>query len=156
MAVQNVFREILKSPSTHERPGLGEKLVDHRGIEPDDFEKLSALVARERRDAHLRHDFFQARFQARAIMAKRLGYGHFSEFSASRQVRDNLQGEIRVDGAPAVTQEAGKLVRLPDLGRFEHQVGFAAHTLLDQFLDDGARGHKHRHGRLLGAHASVA
>ena len=114
--------------------GAGEAQLDDLVVQADDLEQLRAAVARDRRDAHLRHDLEQALADAAPVAAAELGarLGAHADGALAHQVEQRLVGEVRIDRGRAVADQAREMMRIARRAGLDQDVALAAQAGLHQ------------------------
>ena len=113
-----------------------EAQAHHAGRQTDNLEQLAAAIAGNGRDAHLGHDLEQALADRLAIAATQLSALAVVEFDAAfaHDVEQCLIRHVRIDAGSAITDEAGKVMRITRRAGLDDQIAAAAQTHLDQMV----------------------
>ena len=143
VAADAIRSRISRSSSSNPMPPMGHGVpVNAASVtsdgKPDDVEDLGARVARNVRDAHLRHDLqdtvldhvleAQLRFLGRWAIA--------AHFVLGGEVGDRLEREPRRDRLGPVAEKAREVVDLARLARLDDQRRLRPKTLRDESLVD--------------------
>ena len=113
------------------------------GAQPERLQHLGAAIARHARDAHLRHDLEQPRFERLAIPR-----GGFVAHGRKRQVR--------MDGRCTDRDQAGDVVNVDRVAGDGDYVGGHPTSSGKQMRMHGPDGERHRHGDPLQRGAAIA
>ena len=130
------------------RHGGVEAGVDHFVVQTHGFEQLRAAIRRDGADAHLRDDLVQTLVDALAIALRhRLGC-LVLDLPAARHLVERGVGEIRIDHAGAVADQAREVMRVTRGGGLDDDVAIAAQAGGDQRGVDGTGGQQRVHRQL--------
>ena len=110
-------------------------------VEAHDLEELRASIARDRRDAHLRHDLEEALANAAAVTAAELEPRVRVHLDAAllHHVEERLVRHVRIHGRRAEADETGEMMRIARRAGLDQDVALGAHARLDESMVHGAR-----------------
>ena len=143
VVVQDVARDLLKADPLDTRRGPCEVLVHQFLRQPERLEYLCALVALERRDAHLGHHFQDALLDGlcEVVLGGRLVWeGSIFRLLMLTQSCDRLERQVRIDGRSAVAVKRREMMVLAWLAGLDDDVQFCPRILADQVMVDTANG----------------
>ena len=119
---QRLARQNIKPHAFNARSRAGEVCLDQRMIKPHGLEDLSAAIALQGTDAHLRKGLQQALVDGLDKVFLRMVGGDVVRQQASPfQVVQGLDGQVRIDGAGAVADQQGKVHHLARLAALDDQ-----------------------------------
>ena len=148
VALQDIFGDLFQAHATQAARRPVEVMLDDLAVDTDRLEDLGAAVRGQRRDPHLGHDLEQPRLDGRAEVVDRLLRIERLHAALAGETTHRLECQVRVDGARAVTDQAGEMVDVPGIARFNNNVGSHAQARADQMLVDSARRQQHRNRRV--------
>ena len=146
------------SPTPRMRDAVPVKyFVDDDLIDADRLEDLRALVRRQRADAHLGHDLEQPLFEGLDVFGGRLsGCRIAGQHLVAAEASDDLEGEVRIHGAGAESDEQRQVADLARLARFDDDAGAHARPLADEVVMHGAGREQARDRRVTLVDVAVA
>src|SRR5262249_34322296 len=117
------------------RRGAGKVLIDDELIDADGLEDLRVLVARDRADAHLRHDLEQVFFQRLDVLGAGLRWARVvGQKPVPAHRRDGLEREVRIHRARAEAEEEREVFDLARLARLDHDARAYPGPLADEVV----------------------
>ncbi len=128
----------------------GEVFGHHRAAKAHRLEVKAAAIARNHRNAHLRHDLEQPGVDCRAVAAHRFDQTAFDQTPLT-PVGNGILRKIGVYRGGAAADQHGNIVRVNAFCRTHVDAGEGAQALAGQPAMHRAGGQNHRHRRLLGA-----
>ena len=96
-------------------------------IQADRFKNLSAAVATEGRNTHLRHNLEQALIDSLHVVGGSSDRVYI-EVTVVAHVGNALEGQIRVDDRSTETEQQGKVHDFADFAGLHHQTDFRTHS----------------------------
>ena len=139
VACAHLVGQLVEADTTEAADRAREELVDQVLGQADRFEDLGAGVRSDRADAHLRHHLEHA-------LAARLDVvrdGLLRVVDVGRafgdQILDGLEGEIRIDGGRAVSEQQAHVMHLARLTGLDHETDLGAGLLADEVVVHRAR-----------------
>ena len=94
--------------------GTGETLLDELGGDAGRLEDLGATVATDDGDTHLGHDLEQSALERLLVVELGIGEVHL-DGALLDHLADGLDGQVGIDGAGTITDEAGHLMDVAGL-----------------------------------------
>ena len=137
------------------RRRVAEILIDQVLLDTDGFENLRAVVAVDRRNAHLGHDGQDALDGGVHVVVAGLFISHLAQLAFENQFLDGFEGDVGVDGRDAVADERAEVVDFPRFARFEDEADVGADRLVDEVVVQCCRGQEGRNGGHAGVDAPV-
>ena len=125
----------------------GEVLGAQRAGQADRLEVVAAAIARQDRDAHLRHDLEQALVDRLLVVGERLLQREPRQQAARGAIGDRRLGEIGVDRRGADPDQHRDVVHVEALAGAHRDRAEAAQALAHEMAVHGAGGEDHRHRR---------
>ena len=155
MAGEGFTGDLLESYTFDLGRSSGETLLHQRGGNAGRLEDLGAAVAADNGDAHLGHDLEEAALECLLVVQKRSGVIGLDR-ALFDHLADGLEGQIRIDRAAAVADEAGELMNVAGLSRLADNAG--THPLADaaEVMMDGADGQQGGDGEVVSVDTLVA
>ena len=133
----------------------GEVRVDQLVRQAHGLEHLGPGVGGNRRDAHLGHDLEDALGQTLDVVGGRVLGRDARDHLVADQVVDGLEGQVRVDRAGAVADQAGHVVHLAGVTRLHHQPHLGPGLDAHEVVVHGRGQQQRRDRRHLGVRVAV-
>ena len=133
--------------------GADEAAVHDVIRQADDLEELRAAIARDGRDAHLRHDLEQAFSDTGAVTAPELEAGREIELhpALAHHLEQDLVGHVGIHSRRAVSDETCEMMRVTRRAGLDEKIALTAQAGLHEVMMHGAR-HEQRVRRQLPLH----
>ena len=152
VTLQRVLRQPFETGALDPAGGAGEAAVDHFRGQSDRLEDLGALVALERRDAHLGHHLEHPLPDALAVAVDDgLVVGRGGQPALAARLPERLEGQVGVDRVRAVADQQAVVVDLAGLAALEQETDPGALDRPQQVVVDGAAGEQRRHRDAVGS-----
>ncbi len=136
--------------------GAGEVLLDQSLVQADGFEDLRAAIALQGGDAHFREGLKQAFVDGLLEIAQCLFESEaVGQIAAQGHVFQGFDGQVRVHGTGAVTDQEGEVHDLTRLAGFDNQGDLGTGFLAHQVVMDGGEGEEAGDGSVLFVEAAV-
>ncbi len=156
MAQQHFPGNRLDVDATNARTRPREVFVNHILTQSHGLEHLRTVIALHRRDAHLGHHLDDALGGGLDEVLARQFVVDVGQQAVTDHAVDGLEGEVRIDGAAAVTDQQREMMDLARFAGLEHQADARAQAFAYQEVMQAGHGQQRRHGRELRIHAAVA
>ena len=134
---------------------VAEIFVDQVLLDADGFKNLCAVVAVDRRNAHLGHDGQDAFDGGVDVVLFGRFIIDFLELLVGNEFLDRFQGDVRVDGRNAVADEGAEVMDFARFARFQDEADVGTDGLVDEVMVQGCRGQEGRDGGHAGVDAAV-
>ncbi len=96
-------------------------VLDELRIEPDSFEDLGATIRLDRRNAHLRHDLYDALDDGLDIAVHRFLIRDVGQQPLVDHVVQGFIGHIRINGLYAIPQQQAEVVHFTGFTGLQYQ-----------------------------------
>mmetsp|Transcript_111573 Transcript_111573/g.315061 ORF Transcript_111573/g.315061 Transcript_111573/m.315061 type:complete len:445 (-) Transcript_111573:1421-2755(-) len=139
--INRPLSELLETETSELRADAPETHVHNVLPEPDGVCDLSSLVARERGDAHLRHDLQESLAHSLLVVCGHLRAGPLHalrKVAVPTEFQQGFIGHVWADSIGAEREEKGVVRHLVSLAALDDEGHLEAHSLLDKALVDGA------------------
>ena len=147
--------DLLEADTLDLRRGAGEALLDQFGRDAGSLEDLGAAVAADDGDSHLGHDLEQAALER--LLVVELGGGEVDlDRALLDHLADGLDGQVGVDRASAITDEAGHLVHITRLAGLADEADAHALAGAAKVMVHGSDGEHRGDGEVVGIDSLVA
>ncbi len=145
VADRGFLGDLLEADAADSSRRAGEVGVDEGIREPEGLEYLGALVGLDGGNPHLGHGLDDALVGRLDEVRDRLLGGRAVHHAVRRGVLDRLEGEVGVDGRYAVADEAGEVMDLPRLPRFEDEAHLGPRFLFHEVMVETRDGEEGRY-----------